>query len=85
MKWLINPETLVLEPEEGHEHPSRFTAEELRAQEWPPCPVCGTPIIVSEVDAQTSLDPRPMYILGRWQCRNRCDPRPVLKTMGSAT
>jgi hypothetical protein len=77
-RWRINPETLALEPEDeqvGH----IFTAQDWQAQEWPPCPVCGTTINVAQVDVQTSQDPVPTYIMGRWQCPNNCDPRPVLR------
>lgn len=77
-RWQINPETLGLEPEEGAD-PGTFNAQDLAAQQWPPCPVCGVTIKVDAINVQTSGDHWEIYALGRWQCRNGCDPRPVLQ------
>lgn len=75
--WRINPQTLGFDPEQG-EHPGTFTAQEWREQQWPRCPVCDTTVDVAQVDVQTSGDHFPVYLMGRWQCPNNCDPRGVL-------
>lgn len=77
-RWRINPETFMLDREDGVVITS-FTAQDWRAQQWPDCPVCGAPIDVAQVNIQGSGDPFPVYAMGAWQCPNHCDPRPVLR------
>jgi hypothetical protein len=79
-RWIIDPATLGLKPEDGSEHPGPFTAQDWAKQIWPDCPVCGCTINVARVDATSSWsDPAPVFLMGRWECPNHCDPRPALR------
>lgn len=77
-RWRINPRTCDLEPVEGS-HPGRFTGQDIRAQEWPPCPVCGAVIDVDFVNVQGAADRFPVFLMGAWTCPNDCDPRAILR------
>ena len=77
-RWMINPATLDLEPTDGS-HPGTFTGQDIRVQQWPPCPVCGVTIDVDFVDVHTTGDRFPVLVMGGWQCPNDCDPRPILR------
>jgi hypothetical protein len=72
--WQINLETLDLDPEEERSS-TTFTDQEWRAQEWPACPVCGHTIAVDRIPTPSADERIRTYIMGRWQCRNGCDPR----------
>lgn len=80
-RWVIDPETLGLKPEDGSTFGS-FTAQELRAQTWPDCPVCGERVDPNALDVRQAHDRFPVYLLGMWECPNDCDPRPVLRPLG---
>lgn len=69
-RWTINPETFGLDGPTGP-----LSAQEFRAIERPPCPVCGTTIEVDRVNVQMATDRFPVFLIGRWQCPNECDPR----------
>lgn len=69
--WTLDPDTLHLAEASGR---TSFTAEEFARQVWPPCPVCGTPIVVDAIPAPSWTD-RDTVIAGRWRCRRGCDPR----------
>lgn len=77
-RWRINPRTFDLEPIEGS-RPGTFNGQDIRAQEWPPCPVCGATIDVDFVDVRGYADQFPVFVMGAWECPNDCDPRPVLR------
>lgn len=68
----INPDTLQIE---GIEHGRGYTADEVSAMVRPPCPVCGTPIVIDTLEIAKHGDLRRLYLLGRWECGQGCDPR----------
>lgn len=71
--WFIDAETLQLVgPEPGR----TYSGEEFAAQEWPPCPVCGTTVMPQPFDVSGLADRLPVYTVGRWACPNECDPPP---------
>lgn len=65
-QWSINPDTMALEGGPT----GRLTGGQWNAQQWPPCPVCGTTVNVDRVDAREWLDQVPMYLMGGWECPN---------------
>lgn len=71
--WQVDPDTGQLT---NPDYPVgyRFTADEFASQEWPPCPVCGTTIRVDRVHNPSMETTTPMYITGRVECPNGCDP-----------
>lgn len=71
MNWTLDPKTLQLANAAGQ---TSFTAREFSTQKWPPCPVCATPIVVDSLHTP-DLRTKDAYILGRWRCRNGCNPR----------
>lgn len=77
-RWRINPNSRDLEPVEGR-HPGTFTGQDIRAQDFPPCPVCGDTIDVDFINVQGYADQFPKFLMGRWGCPNDCDPRPILR------
>lgn len=77
-RWRLTPDGQV-EPEDGGPV-GLFTAQEWRAQQWPPCPVCGsTNAEPQRVDASQITDRFPKFVVGAWECPNDCDPRPALR------
>jgi hypothetical protein len=76
-RWRLNRDGQV-EPEDGQPF-GTFTAQEWRAQQWPTCPVCGAQGEPQQVDVSQIQDPFPVFLIGGWECPNRCDPRPVLR------
>lgn len=72
----INPDTLRIEGVDGHE---RRSAAEMAALGRPPCPVCGTPVIIQHIDVTTNaadeLRNGRSYVLGSWDCPRGCNPR----------
>lgn len=83
-RWRINPETFDLDPVDG-DHPGTFTGQDTRAQEWPPCPVCGATIDVEFVSVQGQSDPFPVFVMSWWECPNDCDPRLALRARAART
>lgn len=71
MAWTIDPVSLTLNGPKG-----RFNGQEFAAIERPPCPVCGEPIAVDQINVQDARDRFPVFMAGSWRCLNDCDPRP---------
>ena len=42
------------------------TAEEWNGIQWPPCPKCGTTVLVDRADVTTVGDLLRQYVAGRW-------------------
>ena len=73
--WRLNSDGQV-EPADG-QPAGTFNGQEWRAQQWPPCPVCGsTDAAPQRVDISEITDRDPVYLMGAWECPNRCDPTP---------
>jgi hypothetical protein len=74
MTWCIDPSTFALT---GGTPPR--TLSEFAAQEWPPCPVCGTAIEVDAVAVPVMGSRESGFMMGQWYCSRGCDPkrRPV--------
>lgn len=64
MPWSLEPGTFDLVHSEGR---SDFTAAEFAWQEWPPCPACGTRVIVDAIPTP-SLENRDSFLPGRARC-----------------
>lgn len=79
-EWRIDPDTFLLT---GPAVGQSFSGEELDAQDWPPCPACGTTVVVDRVDIRALGDALPVYISGHWQCPNECDPRKTVSQEAS--
>lgn len=77
-QWRINPDTCQLEVQNG-KAPATFRGQDLRAQDWPPCPVCGTAVDVNAIDVRKFADRFAVFVLGSWECPNDCDPQPATK------
>jgi len=71
----IDPESLQLTGAERR----GFTAGEFAAMEPPPCPVCGTPVIIDRIDVTENAEDEAAngrtYVPGMWRCPHDCDPR----------
>ncbi|WP_242890228.1 hypothetical protein [Actinomadura litoris] len=76
-RWRLTSDGQI-EPEDG-QPVGTFTAQEWRAQQWPPCPVCGAQGEPEQVDIHGYADRFPVLIPGAWECPNDCDPRPALR------
>lgn len=76
-RWKLDHGGQVV-PEDGGPA-GTFTAQEWRAQQWPPCPVCGADVEPQRVDIRTYSDKVAVFALGPWECPNDCDPRHVLR------
>lgn len=44
---------------------------EWRTIKWPPCPNCGGPIEVDNIDVREYSDREAKYIPGMWECTGR--------------
>jgi hypothetical protein len=53
---------------------SKFSASEFVQRRRPPCPVCGTPIIIDAI-SNLSLDDRESVMPARCYCPNGHTPR----------
>lgn len=76
-RWKLTPDGYVVPEDDGPV--GTFNGQEWRAQEWPPCPVCGADAEPERVDVSEYRDRFPVFTLGAWECPNDCDPRPVLR------
>jgi hypothetical protein len=71
MSWSLEPDTWNLVDSEGK---AEFSASEFVQRERPPCPVCGTPIIIDAI-SNLSLDDRESVMPARCYCPNGHTPR----------
>lgn len=70
--WRIDPDTLNLTNPDA---PGIYSADEFDAQQWPPCPECGSTVHVDRIYTPDGHhDPRP-YLIGKWHCPSECKPR----------
>lgn len=77
--WRIDPDTLSLTNlDVPDRHSVIYSAQEFAAQQWPPCPVCGTTVDVNQIDVTLNEEDERRngrtYISGPWSCPRGCNP-----------
>lgn len=76
-RWKLDRHGQVVPEDDGPV--GTFTAQEWRAQQWPPCPVCGADAEPDRVDIRSHAERFPVFVMGAWECPNDCDPRPMVR------
>lgn len=70
MTWILDRDTGQLTHSDGYRE---MTMAEFGRQDWPPCPVCATPLKVEPVDASSRDSVERVYIPGNVRCVRGCD------------